>query len=99
MKTPYDVVLSPVISEKSYSLIDQNKYTFIVHPDASKTEISQAVEEIFKVKVSGVNTIKIRPKPRRRGMIRGRTNHKKKAVVTLKEGYRIEFFEGPLGAT
>jgi large subunit ribosomal protein L23 len=97
MKDPRDIIIRPVISEKSYALLDHNKYTFEVHPKARKTEIRQAVEEIFNVKVTGVNTIKVPPKPRRRGWTSGRTAARKKAVVTLAPGYNIEFFEGPLG--
>lgn len=97
MKDPSDVIIRPIISEKSYNLLDQNKYTFEVHPKARKTEIRQAVEQAFNVKVTGVNTIKAPPKPRRRGWTSGRTAARKKAVVTLAPGYRIEFFEGPLG--
>ncbi len=97
MKDPRDVIIRPIISEKSYNLLDQNKYTFEVHPRAKKTEIRQAVEQIFNVKVTGVNTIKVPPKPRRRGWTSGRTAARKKAVVTLAPGYSIEFFEGPLG--
>jgi large subunit ribosomal protein L23 len=96
MKDPRDVIIRPVISEKSYNLLDQNKYTFEVHPKARKTEIRQAVEQIFNVKVTGVNTIKVPPKPRRRGWTSGHTAARKKAVVTLAPGYSIEFFEGPL---
>ncbi len=98
MKDPHDIIIRPVISEKSYNLLDQNKYTFLVDPRARKTEIRQAVEAIFNVKVTAVNTIKVPPKPKRQGWSRGKTATRKKAVVTLAEGYNIEFFEGPLGA-
>lgn len=87
------MILGPVISEKSYQLIEHNKYTFKVDPRAHKTAIAQAVEEIFEVNVVGVNVIKIRSKPKRRGAVRGRTSVGKKAVVQLKEGQKIEFFE------
>lgn len=96
MKYSHDIIIRPVISEKSYSLIDQNKYTFIVDPRAGKTEIRQAVEEVFNVRVVAVNTLKVTPKPKRQGMSQGRTPTRKKAVVTLAEGDSIEFFEGPL---
>ncbi len=96
MKYPHDIIIRPVISEKSYSLIDHNKYTFIVDPRAGKTEIRQAVEEVFGVRVVAVNTVKVPPKPKRQGMSQGRTPARKKAVVTLAEGDSIEFFEGPL---
>jgi large subunit ribosomal protein L23 len=97
MKSPHDVILKPIISEKSYTLLDNNKYTFEVHPKANKTEVRKAVEEIFKVRVTGVNTIKVPPKPKRQGWTSGHTSARKKAVVTLAPGDTIEFFEGPLG--
>lgn len=93
MKDPHDVILYPVISEKSYGAIDQGRYTFMVDPRANKSEIKDAVERIFDVKVLGVNTMRIKGKPRRRGMVVGRTPSGKKAVVTLEEGEKIEFFE------
>ena len=91
---PNEVLLSPVVSEKSYSLIEDRKYSFRVHPDAHKTQIRQAVEELFEVKVQSVNVIQVRPKPKRRGMIRGRKPGWKKAIVQLREGETIEIFEG-----
>ena len=91
---PRDVILAPVVSEKSYSLIDNNAYTFMVHPEANKTEIRQAVEEIFDVVVVDVRTMKLRPKPKRRGWTVGKTRSWKKAVVELAPGDRIELFEG-----
>lgn len=94
MKDPRDVIIRPIISEKSYNLLDQNKYTFEVDPRANKTEIRQAVEQIFNVKVTKVNTIKVPSKPKRRGWIQGRTAERKKAVVTLAPGHKIDFFEG-----
>lgn len=96
MKDPRDVIIRPIISEKSYTLLDQDKYTFEVHPKANKTEIRKAVEEAFNVQVKGVNTIKMPPKPKRQGWTSGRTAARKKAVVTLAPGFSIEFFEGPL---
>ncbi|HXG74997.1 MAG TPA: 50S ribosomal protein L23 [Gaiellaceae bacterium] len=91
---PNQVLLAPVVSEKSYSLITDRKYTFRVHEDAHKTQIRQAVEELFDVKVAGVNIVKVQPKPKRRGFTRGRKPGWKKAIVQLKEGYEIEIFEG-----
>jgi large subunit ribosomal protein L23 len=91
---PNEVLLSPVVSEKSYSLIEDRKYSFRVHPDAHKTQIRQAVEELFEVKVQSVNVIQVRPKPKRRGMVRGRKAGWKKAIVQLREGQSIEIFEG-----
>lgn len=93
MKSPHDVLLYPIISEKSYDAIDRGKYTFMVHPDSNKSEIKDAVEEVFEVKVLKVNTMRTKGKPRRRGWTVGRTATGKKAVVTLREGHSIEFFE------
>jgi large subunit ribosomal protein L23 len=91
---PNEVLLAPVVSEKSYSLITDRKYTFKVHKDAHKTQVRQAVEELFGVKVQAVNMVKVQSKPKRRGMIRGRRPGWKKAVVQLREGETIEIFEG-----
>jgi len=93
MRDPHTIVLGPVISEKSYQLIEHNKYTFKVDPRAHKPAIAKAVEEIFSVNVVDVNVIKTRSKPKRRGMVRGRTTSGKKAIVQLSEGQKIEFFE------
>jgi large subunit ribosomal protein L23 len=89
-----EVIIAPVVSEKSYSLIDDSKYSFRVHPKAHKTQIRQAVEELFDVKVEGVNTVQVRPKPKRRGFHKGKKPGWKKAIVQLREGDRIEIFEG-----
>ena len=91
---PNEVLLAPVVSEKSYSHIQERKYTFRVHKDAHKTQIRQAVEELFEVKVERVNIIKVQSKPKRRGMIRGTRPGWKKAIVQLAEGETIEIFEG-----
>jgi large subunit ribosomal protein L23 len=91
---PNQVLLAPVVSEKSYELIEQRKYAFRVHPDAHKTQIRQAVEELFGVRVQAVNVIKVQPKPKRRGLIRGQKPGWKKAIVQLREGDSIEIFEG-----
>lgn len=88
------VVIRPVISEKSYALIAEGKYTFRVDDRAHKTQIAHAVEEIFEVEVARVRTAKVRSKPKRRGQHRGRTRSWKKAVVQLAPGERIELFEG-----
>lgn len=88
------IILRPIISEKSYAQIDHNRYTFAVHPDAHKTMIAQAIEQLFDVKVVGVATAAVHPKPKRRGWTRGRTAVWKKAVVQLAPGDKIEFFEG-----
>jgi large subunit ribosomal protein L23 len=91
---PGEVLLRPVVSEKSYQQIAQNKYTFRVHKDAHKTQVRQAVEELFDVKVLAVNIVKVQPKPKRRGVTRGTRSGWKKAVVRLKPGDSIEIFEG-----
>ena len=88
------VILAPVVSEKSYQGSADNLYTFKVHPDAHKTQVRQAVEELFDVKVERVNVIKVQPKPKRRGMFRGTRPGWKKAVVQLRAGDTIEIFEG-----
>jgi len=88
------VIIRPVVSEKSYALIGEGKYTFRVDDRAHKTQIAHAVEEIFGVKVDQVRTAKVRAKPKRRGLHQGRTRGWKKAVVQLAPGERIELFEG-----
>ncbi|MGB7587502.1 MAG: 50S ribosomal protein L23 [Solirubrobacterales bacterium] len=88
------VIIRPVVSEKSYALIGEGKYTFRVDDRAHKTQIASAVEEIFKVGVAAVRTSKVRAKPKRRGPKKGRTRSWKKAVVQLAPGERIELFEG-----
>jgi large subunit ribosomal protein L23 len=91
---PGQVLIRPVVSEKSYELITQNKYTFKVHKDAHKTQVRQAVEELFDVTVVAVNILKVQPKPKRRGLTRGIRPGWKKAVVQLKAGDSIEIFQG-----
>jgi large subunit ribosomal protein L23 len=91
---PNEVLLAPVVSEKSYSLITDGKYTFKVHKDAHKTQIRQAVEQLFEVQVERVNILKVQSKPKRRGLSRGRKPGWKKAVVQLREGQTIDIFEG-----
>jgi large subunit ribosomal protein L23 len=88
------ILIRPVVSEKSYNQITENRYTFRVHKDAHKTQIRQAVEELFEVKVVGVNVIKMQPKPKRRGATKGARPGWKKAIVELKPGDKIEIFEG-----
>ena len=88
------VIIRPVVSEKSYVLASAGKYTFRVHDDAHKTQIRQAVEELFDVKVRRVNVIKVQAKPKRRGWTRGTRKGWKKAVVQLRAGESIEIFEG-----
>jgi large subunit ribosomal protein L23 len=88
------VLIAPVVSEKSYSLIEDDKYSFRVHEKAHKTQVRQAVEELFGVTVEGVNIVNVRSKPKRRGMSKGTKPGWKKAIVQLKAGDRIEIFEG-----
>lgn len=85
-KNPRDVILAPVVSEKSYSLIDEGKYTFLVDPRSNKTEIKNAVEAIFQVKVSSVNTANRQGKTRRTRTGLGKRKDTKRAIVTLREG-------------
>ena len=91
---PNQVLLAPVVSEKSYSLITDRKYTFKVHEDAHKTQVRQAVEELFDVHVERVNIVQVRSKPKRRGLVKGRKPGWKKAIVQIKPGESIEIFEG-----
>jgi large subunit ribosomal protein L23 len=91
---PNEVLLAPVVSEKSYGQIGMNKYTFKVHRDAHKTQVRQAVEELFDVKVVNVNIVKVQSKPKRRGMFRGSRPGWKKAIVQVRKGDTIEIFEG-----
>jgi large subunit ribosomal protein L23 len=93
---PRDILLSPVISEKSYGLIDEGKYTFIVRPDANKTQIKIAVEKVFEVKVRSVNTINRQGKRKRTRAGFGKRSDTKRAIVTLAQGERIEIFGGPV---
>ena len=93
---PRDVLLAPVISEKSYGLVDEGKYTFLVHPDANKTEIKIAVEKVFNVKVTSVNTINRTGKTRRTKNGLGKRKDTKRAIVSLKAGDRIDIFGGPV---
>ena len=95
-KDPRDILLSPVVSEKSYSLLDEGKYTFIVDPRANKTEIKIAVERVFGVKVDSVNTLNRQGKTRRTKFGLGKRKNTKRAIVTLKEG-SIDIFGGSVG--
>jgi large subunit ribosomal protein L23 len=88
------VIIRPVVSEKSYVLATAGKYTFRVHPDAHKTQIKQAVEELFDVDVLDVRTSSVPSKPKRRGWTSGRTRQWKKAIVQLREGQTIPVFQG-----
>jgi large subunit ribosomal protein L23 len=91
---PRTVIVRPIVSEKSYALLAANKYTFRVHDRAHKTQIRQAVEEIFGVRVRDVRTMSVKSKPKRRGYTSGRSRSWKKAVVELHPDDRIELFEG-----
>jgi large subunit ribosomal protein L23 len=91
------VIIRPVVSEKSYVLATADKYTFRVHPDAHKTQIRQAVEELFDVTVVEVRTMSVKSKPKRRGLISGRTRSWKKAVVQVKAGDSIPIFQALQG--
>ncbi|KRC55092.1 MULTISPECIES: 50S ribosomal protein L23 [unclassified Nocardioides] len=93
-KDPRDILLAPVVSEKSYSLLDNNKYTFLVRPDANKTEIKIAVEKVFGVKVTSVNTLNRTGKVRRTKNGLGKRKDTKRAIVSLAEGHRIDIFGG-----
>ncbi len=94
MTDPRDTVLRPVVSEKSYGLLDANTYTFIVHPDANKTAIKQAVQAIFDVRVLNVNTSNRQGKRKRTRQVMGTRKNTKRAMVTLHPDDRIEIFEG-----
>jgi large subunit ribosomal protein L23 len=91
---PSQVILAPILSEKSYASSTHGRYTFRVHSDAHKTQIRQAVEDLFDVKVARVNVIKVQPKPKRRGAFKGTRQGWKKAIVQLRPGHTIEIFEG-----
>lgn len=92
------IIIRPVISEKSYALAGFDRYTFRVHPSAHKTEIRQAIEKLFGVSVVEVRTISVKSKPKRRGVTSGRTRNWKKAIVQVKPGDEIPIFQGLEGA-
>ena len=96
MKDPRDIIYRPVISEKTYGLLDENKYTFVVDPRSNKTQIKQAIEGIFDVKVLSVNTMNRPGKRKRRGLIVGKRPDTKRAIVTVAEGDEIELFDAGL---
>ena len=93
MKSARDVIVRPIVSEKSYSAIEQNTYTFLVDKRANKTEIKEAVQAIWGVRVTSVNTLNRRGKVKRRGYTKGKRADEKRAIVTLAEGDSIEIFE------
>ena len=91
---PNEVLLAPVVSEKSYNLIEERKYAFKIHPDAHRTQVRQAVEELFDVHVERVNILKVQPKPKRRALIKCTRPGSKMAIVQVREGETIPIFEG-----
>lgn len=93
MKSPRDVIIRPVVSEKSYAGLEGNRYTFLVAPDANKTEIKEAIQQIWNVRVLGVNTINRKGKVKRTRISTGKRPDQKRAVVSLAEGDTIEIFE------
>ncbi len=93
MKSPRDVIIRPVVSEKSYAGIERNSYTFLVDPRSNKTEIKEAVQTIWSVRVTSVNTLNRQGKTKRRGWTKGKRSDQKRAIVTLADGDSIEIFE------
>jgi large subunit ribosomal protein L23 len=93
MKSPRDVIIRPIVSEKSYAGIEQNSYTFLVDTRANKTEIKEAVQSIWGVRVVSVNTLNRQGKVKRRGWTKGKRADEKRAIVTLADGDSIEIFE------
>jgi large subunit ribosomal protein L23 len=91
---PSQVIIRPVVSEKSYVLAAAGKYTFRIHPDAHKTQVRQAIEALFDVHVEEVRTLSVKSKPKRRGTSRGRTRSWKKAIVQVRTGETIPIFAG-----
>jgi large subunit ribosomal protein L23 len=94
MRDYRDIIIKPVVTEKSMNLLADNKYTFIVDKRSNKTEIKNAIEDIFKVRVEKVYTLNVKGKPKRMGKFVGRTSDRKKAIVSLKAGQKIKLFEG-----
>ncbi|MCD6448976.1 MAG: 50S ribosomal protein L23 [Thermotogaceae bacterium] len=88
--TPYDVIVKPILTEKTHLMMNDRKYVFEVNPLANKGQIKEAIEKIFDVKVEKVNVVNVKPKPKRRGIYQGKSRRWKKAIVTLKEGYVIK---------
>jgi large subunit ribosomal protein L23 len=93
MKSARDVIIRPIVSEKSYGGLEQNAYTFLVDPRSNKTEIKEAVQSIWNVRVTSVNTLNRQGKVKRRGYTKGKRADEKRAIVTLAEGDAIEIFE------
>jgi large subunit ribosomal protein L23 len=93
MKDHHDVLIRPIVSEKSYAGLEANRYTFLVHPSANKTEIKEAIQKIWNVRVLGVNTMNRKGKVKRQRYVTGRRSDQKRAIVTLAAGDSIEIFE------
>ena len=93
---PRDVLIAPVISEKSYGLLEERQYTFLVRPDANKTQIKVAVQQIFDVQVASVNTLNREGKRKRSRRGFGKRKDTKRAIVTVADGQRIDIFGGPV---
>jgi large subunit ribosomal protein L23 len=93
VKSPRDVIIRPIVSEKSYAGLEANRYTFLVHPSANKTEIKEAIQKIWNVRVLGVNTMNRKGKVKKQRLVTGRRSDQKRAVVTLAAGDSIEIFE------
>jgi large subunit ribosomal protein L23 len=93
MKSARDVIIRPIVSEKSYGGLEQNAYTFLVDPRSNKTEIKEAVQSIWNVRVTSVNTLNRQGKVKRRGYTKGKRADEKRAIVTLAQGDAIEIFE------
>ena len=93
MKSPRDVIIRPVVSEKSYAELEANRYTFLVNPEANKTEIKEAIQKIWNVHVLSVNTLTRKGKVKRQRMVEGKRADQKRAIVTLAAGDQIEIFE------
>jgi large subunit ribosomal protein L23 len=93
MKDPRDIILSPIVSEKSYAAAQNKQYSFLIDIRVDKGEVKKAIEKIFNVKVLRVNTINVKPKPKRLGKTSGYTSKKKKAIVTVSPKDKIDFFE------
>ncbi|MBC8389480.1 MAG: 50S ribosomal protein L23 [Actinobacteria bacterium] len=93
MKDPRDIILSPIVSEKSYSMVQDRRYSFYIDIRAKKSEVKRAIEQVFNVKVLKISTINVKPKPKKLGRSIGKNSRKKKAVVTIGKKDKIEFFE------
>ncbi len=93
MKDPRDIIISPIVSEKSYAAVQNKQYSFYIDPRVNKGEIKKAIEKIFNVSVLSVNTINLKPKPKRLGKTSGYSPKRKKAIITLSKKDKIDFFE------